>query len=48
MNALNLDNTLYLIIKTWFCKKRSGDYIYDEESNDEEEENPSGIVQHEH
>ena len=29
------------------CLKRS-DYIYDEESNDEEEENPSGIVRHEH
>ena len=47
MNALNLGKTLYLIFKTWFCKKRS-DYIYDEESNDEEEENPSGIVRHEH
>ena len=43
-----LIETLYLIIKTCFCKKRSGDYIYDEESNDEEEENPSGIVRHEH
>ena len=44
---LNLGKTFYLIFKTWICKKRS-DYIYNEESNDEEEEeNASGIVQHE-
>ena len=47
LQSLNLGKTFYLIFKTWICKKRS-DYIYNEESNDEEEEeNTSGIVQHE-